>query len=124
MKGQTHDLKEIRGAIKVVQTETTDRQPCDSLCRKAGLWREVVVRSVWCAVKLAGMLQGQAAQNQELVQKSAHMEDTTRQSKKAIKELSARANEYTSYPLPSPRGPGAGAGRPGSPQLRTKGRNT
>ena len=111
---------EIRGAIKAVQTEIADRQTCDVPCREARLWREVAVRSVWCAEKLAGMLQGQAAQNRELAQKNTHMEDTVRQSKKTIKELNARANGIHIVPASEPKKPRRRGRPPGQPATINK----
>ena len=123
MKGQTYDLTEIQGAIKAVQAEIAGRQTCDVSCREAGLWREVAARSVWCAGKLAGMLQGQTTQNRELAQKNAHMEDTIRQSKKTIKELSARANGIRIVPASEPKETGEPRRRgrpPGQPATINK----
>ena len=120
MKGQTHDLTEIQGAIKAVQTEIADRQPCNSPCREAGLWREVAVRSMWCAVKLAGMLQEQATQNRTLAQKNTHLECTARQSQKVIKELNARANGIQNVPASEPKRAGRRGRPPGQPATINK----
>ena len=94
MKGQTHDLMEIRGAIKAVQTEIAKHQPCSDTCCEAWPWREVAIRSVGCMGRMADMLQDQTTQNQTLEQDDAHMKDSVRRSQKAIKELNARGSVH------------------------------
>lgn len=120
MKEQTRNLTGIQGAIKAIQIEIADSQPCDVPCREAGLWREVAVRSVWCAVKLAGMLQEQATQSRTLAQKSAHLECSAHRSQKVIKELNARANGIQSVPASEPKRAGRRGRPPGPPATINK----
>ena len=115
MKEQTHSLTEIQGAIKAIQTEIAGRQPCNDTCRETELWREVAVRSMRCAENMANMLQYHVTQNQALAQKSSHMEDSVRQSKKVIKELNARANGIQCVPASEPKAPGRRGRPPGQP---------